>query len=211
MPEANRYEILVKRVRALYPRFNVKKRDSSWLLPIFWLLSKVTGQSYDNFTTTIFSTMYVGPNWEKKSVDRKYRTLRHELKHIKQFHCFPLGRWAWPLNHLLMALCYLLILPFVLTMRSRLEREGYTQTLLVEFELDGPFTDERMEYNARWLSGTFGGSAYAWMWRKTAAYAWAMETMRKINAGEIRNAADRVILPGDRLLPGEDLQDRASS
>lgn len=207
---ANRYQELHARVKSQYPRFSVTPRDSSWLMPIFWVLKKVTRQDYKTFTTTVFSTMYVGPSWEKKSSDEKYKTLRHELIHIRQFHEFPLPRWLWPVNHLLMALCYLLVLPVVLTMRAKFEREGYTQSMLVHYEFEGPFSDREMESWARWLAGTFGGSAYMWMWRKKKAYAWAMATMRKINAGEISNPADRVILPGDRLLPGEDLQDRAN-
>ena len=182
---SSRYHALAFQVKNKYPRFNVKERNKSWLMPIFWVLSRLTGQSYDNFTTTIFSTMYVSSSWSEKSDERKYRTLRHEEVHIEQFHCFPLGRWAWPINHLLMSLCYLLLLPAIFSMRAKFEREGYTQTLLVEFELGGPFSEDRMEYNARWLAETFGGSAYAWMWTRKKAYAWSMDTMRKINAGDI--------------------------
>lgn len=192
MANIDRYQILANRTRKEFPRFNTKKRDSSWLRPIFWVLKKITRQDYKTFTTTIFSTMYVGPSWEEKSQDEKYKTLRHEKKHIRQFHCFPLGRWAWPINHLLMALCYLLFLPVILTMRAKFEREGYTQSLLVHYELNGPFSDREMEGWARWLADTFGGSAYMWMWSRKKAYAWAMETMRAINAGEIRNDRDRV-------------------
>jgi hypothetical protein len=192
MANIDRYQILANRTRKEFPRFNTKKRDSSWLKPIFWVLKKITRQDYKTFTTTVFSTMYVGPAWDDKSQDEKYKTLRHEKKHIRQFHCFPLGRWAWPVNHLLMAMCYLLFLPFILTMRAKFEREGYTESLLVHFELNGPFSDREMEGWARWLADTFGGSAYAWMWRRKKAYAWAMKTMHAINAGEIKNDRDRV-------------------
>lgn len=188
----DRYEVLAARVRKTYPRFKVKERDKSWLRPIFWALQKITRQDYGSFTTTVFSTMYVGADWAKDSSLDKYKTLRHEKVHIAQFHRFPLGRWAWPVNHLLMALCYLFILPVIWTFRARFEREGYTQTLLVQYELHGQISESRMENNARWLSETFGGSAYAWMWRRKAAYNWAMEIQRKINAGEIANPTDRV-------------------
>ena len=197
MPETSRYEVLANRVKSEFPRFNVKERDKSWLFPIFWLLKKITSQDYKTFTTTIFSTMYVGPTWEKKSDEQKYRTLRHELVHIRQFHCFPLGRWAWPVNHLLMSLCYLLLLPVLWTFRAKFEREGYTQSLLVEFELKGPISENRKEDNARWMAQTFGGGAYALMWTKKKAYAWAMDVQRKINAGEITNPRDRVLLPDE--------------
>jgi hypothetical protein len=195
MPDQDRYQILFARVKSLYPRFNVRARDSSWLYPLFWLLKKITRREYDTFTTTVFSTMYVGPAWEDKTPNEKYKTLRHEMKHIRQFHEFPLPRFLWPVNHLLMALCYILVLPILLTMRAKFEREAYTQTMLVEFELRGAFSERKMEDWARWMAETFGSAMYLLMWRGKPAYAWAMDTMRKINAGEITNKLDRVDLP----------------
>lgn len=195
MPKLDRYAVLYLQAKSRFPRFSVKFRDQSWLQPIFWLLSKVTGQNYNGFVTTVFSTMYVGSDWATDSTTSKYKTLRHEMRHIDQFHRWPLGRWAWPVNHVLMALAYLLLLPVIWTLRAKFERDGYTQTMLVEYELGGPISDSRMEENARWMAQTFGGSAYLFMWRKKAAYAWAMETQRKINAGEISNPQDRVEAP----------------
>lgn len=186
----DRYEQLCEQTKKEYPRFNVRPRDSSWLKPIFWVLQKITGQSYETFTTTVFSTMYVGPAWEKNSSDQKWKTLSHEKVHIGQFHEFPLGRWAWPVNHLLMALCYLLVLPFFFTMRSKFEREGYMASIRAEYELHGPFSSKKMERWARWLAGTFGGSAYFWMWTRSRAYAWAMKSMQQVNEeGEERKKA----------------------
>lgn len=191
----NRFHLLQDKVKREFPRFKVVERNKSWLRVVFAVLRFVTRQDYKGFTTTIGSTMYVGETWAKKSSNSKYKTLRHEMIHVRQFHCWPLGRWAWPINHLLMSLCYLLVLPVFWTMRAKFEREGYTQSLLTEFELYGPFSDVQMEREARWLADTFGGSSYAWMWRKKKAYEWAMETMRKINDGEITNDRDRVDLP----------------
>lgn len=195
----DRYEILSRQVKQRYPRFTVKERNGTWLGRLFRVLAKVTRQDYDSFTTTIFSTMYVGADWRSDSSDEKYSTLRHEMQHIDQFHRFPLGRWAWPVNHALMALCYLLVLPVLWTLRAKFEREGYAQTLLVQYELYGEFSEGRMEDNARWMAETFGGSAYFFMWRRKAAYAWAMETQRRINAGELTNPTDRVEVP--RVVP----------
>lgn len=188
----NRYDLLAAKTRREYPRFNVKKRDKSWLRPIFWLLQKVTRQDYSSFTTTIFSTMYVGSDWDKDPDADRYKTLRHEKQHIKQFHCFPLGRRLWPVNHVVMAFCYVLLLPVIWTFRAKFEREGYTQTLLVQHELHGELTERQMEHNSAWMAKTFGGSAYFFMWRKKAAYAWAMNVQRKINSGTISNPNDRI-------------------
>jgi hypothetical protein len=198
----SRYNILAERTKSQYPRFNRRPRDESWLKPVFWLLAKVTGTDYSTFHTTIFSTMYTGPRWEEMSDFQQYKLLRHELKHIRQAHEFPLGRWAWPVNHLLWAICYLLCLPFLWTFRSKFEREGYTQSLLVDFEENGELSTLTMEDNARWMANTFGGSAYAWMWTKKKAYAWAMDVQRKINAAEITNPLDRVAVGTEPLEKG---------
>lgn len=195
MPTMDRFAVLQRQVKAKYPRFSVVERNNSWLRPIFWFLSKITSRDYSSFNTTIFSTMYVGTSWATASTQSRYKSLRHEMKHVAQFHRWPLGRWAWPLNHLIMGLAYALILPAFWTLRARFEREAYTQTLLVEYELNGPIPDGRMEENARWLAETFGGSTYLFMWNKKDAYQWAMETQRKINAGEITNPDDRVEAP----------------
>lgn len=200
------FPVLLGRVKREFPGFRIKDRKKSFLQPVFWLLEKITRRNYDTFTTTIGSTMYVGPLWYKRSSRSKYRNLRHELMHVRQFYCWPLGRWAAPLNHVLMALCYLLVLPIVLTMRARFEREGYKQTLLVEYELYGQISEERMEGNARWLADTFGGPAYLFMWTKKAAYDWAMRTQRQINQGLISNPEDRVLYS-----PGEGRRDASSS
>jgi hypothetical protein len=188
----NRFEILRRQMRAEFPRFTIKPRRSSWLRPVFWLLSKLTGQNASAVTTTVGSTVYVSDAWDDHSNDGKYAILRHEKVHVAQAHCWPLGRRLWPVNHVLFGLSYLLILPILWTLRARFERAGYTQTLLVQFELYGKISDHQMERNAVWLAEVFGGAAYIFMWRRRAAYAWAMETQRRINAGEITNQQDRV-------------------
>lgn len=194
MSTQNRYQTLARRTKAQFPRFNQRPRDESWLKPIFWLLAKITGTDYSTFHTTIFSTMYTGPRWEQMSDFQKYKLLRHEKVHIEQAHCFPLGRRLWPVNHLLWAICYLLLLPFGWTFRSYFERQGYTQTLLVDYEVNGVIGERDMEDNARWMAQTFGGSAYAWMWTGNKAYEWAMKIQRAINLQEIENPLDRVDL-----------------
>lgn len=190
----DRYQTLLARIQKEFPRFCVKVRSKTWLHFIFRFLSFVGRRDLSGFTTTIGSTMYVSDDWEKRSPDDRYSTLRHELVHVRQFYQWPLGRWIWPLNHFLMGLCYLLVLPVFLTMRAKFERAGYTQTMLVQRELQNtPLSDEQMESNARWMVATFTGSGgYFWMWTKRATYNWAMETQRLINKGTIINNQDRV-------------------
>ena len=188
----NRYEILLAEAKAEYPRLTIRPRKSSWLQHVFNILGLFTKQDYSSFSTTIFSTIYTEDDWEERSPDRKYQLLRHELVHVDQAHRFPLGRRLWFINHLLFAICYLLVLPVKWTMRAKFEREGYFQTLLVEWELYGTISEERMESNARWLAETFGGPAYAFMGSKKRTYRWAMEIQRRINAGEFNDDLRRI-------------------
>lgn len=193
----NRYDVLATRTKAAFPRFRVMKRSASWWMSaLFWLLGKVLRRpdGFSHFATTIFSTIYVPEGWDSYTDRQKYDLLRHEKRHIRQAHEFPLGRWAWPVNHLLWAISYILLpVPFFWTLRAYFEREGYTQNLLVMYEMQGgAIPDKQMEAQATYLTGIFAGPSYAWMWTKKSCYAWVMETMRKINTGELKNEADRV-------------------
>lgn len=176
------YDLLVTRAAAEYPRLSIAVRSESWLAPFFWVLEKVTRRNYDSFVTTVFSTIYVGDDWDEESLKAKARVLRHELVHVRQFHCWPLGRKLWPVNHVLMALAYLFLLPVLWTMRAKFEREAYTETLLDIAERDGPQTEASMDRTARWLSDIFGGPSYLFMWRRKSAYEWAMDTQRRIDS-----------------------------
>lgn len=182
----SKYTDLLKEATITHKSFRVVERRGTWLGAIFWVLEKLTRTSRSTFHTTIGSTMYVGDNWLQKSDEERYRTLRHELVHVRQFHDWPLGPTFWVLNHIIFSLCYLLLLPARWTFRARFEREAYEETLLAEAEArGGVIPEERMEYNARWLAETFGGPMYFWMWNRKAAYAWAMRTQRAISAGDL--------------------------
>lgn len=181
-PTIDRYAILLRRTQAQFPRFKVKKKKDAFLhiLP------------FKGFTTTIGSTMYVADNFDQWSSNARYATLRHEKIHVEQFNCWPLGQWAWPLNYLLFSLVYLFCFPVLWTMRAKFEREGYTQTMLVNYELHGVSTESQKEAIAESLVDYFGGVFYFFMWRRKAAFAWAMEMQRRIERGLITNPRDRV-------------------
>jgi hypothetical protein len=210
----NRYEQLKAKVLREFPRFQVRKASETWWLRwAMGLLRLITRSPVGGFTTTIFSTVYVEDDWDRRPADDRYATLRHELMHIRQFHHWPIavdadldrGGWwrvvlsdlrRWT-NHLCVMVAYLFLCPAFWTMRARFEREGYTQTLLVARELYGELGQATMESKARWLASVFGGPDYAWMWNAGAAYRWAMDTQRKINAGMLWNPGDRCDLPSE--------------
>jgi hypothetical protein len=182
----DRFEVLFRLTKREFPRFSIKERGKSW---VRFLSSGAA--------TTIGSTVYTELDlWNRLTSDQRYKILRQEKVRIRQYNCWPLGRWAWPFNYLLFAFCYFLVLPIFWTFRSKFEREAYAQSLLVDFELGGRISDAEMEENAEWLTDLFAsGTPYAWMWRRRAAYQWAMDTQRRINAGEITNPEDRVEEP----------------
>ena len=188
----NRYEAIIQRICSEFPAFKIVERDKSWLRLPFRLLSKVTKTDYFNFVTTIGSTIYVGPGWNERSDNDRYRVLRHELIHIRQFHNWPFGRRLSWLNHAFFSFAYLFILPFLWTFRAKFEREAYTQTLLVQFELGGTITDPEIDRNTERMVRTFSGPAYLWMATKKSTYHWAMLTQRKINDLSIENKLDRI-------------------
>jgi hypothetical protein len=186
----NRAEALIERVKREVPSFNVIKRsDSRFLRTVFWPLQKVTGRTYGQYATTIFSTVYVPDDWDSWSPDRQYSLLRHEIMHIRQFWNWPFGPKTWWLNHFIVAFLYLLCLPVIWTMRAKFEREGYTQSMLVHHEL-GWLTD--VESEVKWIADTFSNSSYLWMWRRGPAEAWARQTIAAIQSGQIVNDADRI-------------------
>ena len=96
------------------------------------------------------------------------------------------------MNGILFAVCYLMVLPFFWTFRAKFEREAYTQSMLVQFELGGSLTEPEMSANAEKMVQTFCGPAYAWMSTVRKTYAWAMQTQRAINLGAITNDTDCV-------------------
>lgn len=190
----NKYHTLFARYRALYPRLNVVKKDESRLMQtIFWPLKKLTGNNYNNYTTTIGSTIYVPPDFGAWPDDERYILLRHEAQHVKQFHRWPFGIWAWPLNHLLMGLAYLFLLPVFLTMRAYFERAGYTQTILATYECYGIGDSQAQEAYAEWIADVFSGSSYLWMWRRGPAKKWALKTIKNVCNGELKALPEDVV------------------
>lgn len=168
----------------------VLHKDSWFAQTIHFVVRLFTRKdSYGNFTTTIGRTMYVPNGWYLRHPDERYRTMRHERRHMLQFRCWPfpsLGyRGVWRLNAVLFSLCYLFLLPVKRTMRAKFEEEGYTQTLLVLIEL-GQLDILNPHHRARWaehMEQTFSNSTYAWMARKGEGRAYALRTWAGILDG----------------------------
>ncbi len=157
----DRYEALVAKLRAEFPRLRIVRKDRSrFHRAIHYALIAVTFgrmRSYlDSFQTTIGSTIYVTSDWDDWEADRRYVTLRHEAIHLAQFR-----RWSLPV----MAVLYVLVpLPLGLAyFRARFEKEAYAESIRAAAEVWGPAYPRNAEYRA-YVIGQFLGPSYGWMW-----------------------------------------------
>ena len=157
----NRYDELLTKLHAEFPRFRVVRKDqSTFHKAIHYALVGLTFgrmRSYlDSFQTTIGNTVYVTPDWDDWSPDRRYVTMRHEAIHLRQFRTFTLPG---------MALLYVLLpLPMGLAwFRAYFEREAYAESIRAAAEVWGRSHVEDRDYRD-YIIGQFTGASYGWMW-----------------------------------------------
>lgn len=200
----SRFDLLWAAVRIEIPGARIVRKSDSWFMgAAFGLLKLLTtaftlGRAKPNrstFTTTIWRTLYVPDNFWERSDEDRYRLLRHELVHLRQFRRWPsefLGkRGVWRINAVIMSFCYLFVFPVKWTLRAKLEREGYVQSMLSWYELHD-FDDEWCNRYIEKMGKAFGGAVYAYMWNGTDARSWARATMHDIETGYIKNDRDNV-------------------
>jgi hypothetical protein len=152
-----RYDALVEELRRDGVRLITK--DRVWHQRAIGALLRVLtfgGMSVyvERYVTTIGRSIYLTPDWEHRTVEDRWATLRHERVHLEQFR-----RWG----RLPMAIAYLLLpLPIGLAWcRMRLEREAYAETVRAWFELGGRVATDRIRAH---VLAQFSGPSYAWMW-----------------------------------------------
>lgn len=109
-----------------------------------------------DYVTTLGHTIYVPVGWAQTPVGERYKILRHEAVHVRQFE-----RLGW----VVMTLGYLFLpVPMGLAWcRARLEWEAYAETVRVTWELDGPEAARAEGFKAHIIS-RFSGPDYGWMW-----------------------------------------------
>lgn len=201
--EGRRFEHLWERTKAEIPGARiVNKKNSAFMQTIFTVLTFLVkvftlgrGKAdWSGYTTTIWRTMYVPADFFHWRDEDKYRLLRHELVHLRQFRRWPLAflEPVWPVNAVIMSFCYILVLPVILTFRARFECAGYTQSMLSWFEIHKEFTPHYRAAKADQMADTFGGSAYFFMSTRNKSRTWAHKTMDNIELGDISNEHDNV-------------------
>lgn len=159
----SRYEALLAQLRAEVPGFRVVPKASSRRHRVLdralriVTLGRMT--AYMDYQTTLGRTVYVTPDFARRSDDDKYITLVHEAVHVRQFVRFtPVG----------MALLYLLApLPIGLAWcRAAFEKEAYAAEARAIAEVYGV---ARARAERADVVAQFVGPAYAWMWPFRAA------------------------------------------
>jgi len=156
-----RYDSLVRAIETEIPGFRIVKKDQSRLQrAIHWGLVVITfGQMrayLQGYQTTIGKTIYVTPDWDARSDEERYCTLRHEAVHLRQFRRFTLPG---------MAFAYLLFpLPMGLAWcRTKLEQEAYAKTIRAAAEVYGAERPREPGFRERVIR-QFTGPSYGWMW-----------------------------------------------
>jgi hypothetical protein len=157
----DRYAAFVEALRAEIPGFRIIRKDRSAMhRAIHYVLLAVTFgrmRTYlDSFQTTIGKTVYVTADWDDRSADDRYVTMRHEAIHLRQFR-----RLSLPV----MAVLYVLVpLPMGLAyFRARFEKEAYAETIRAAAEVWGA-TYVRTHEHRKYVIDQFTGPAYGWMW-----------------------------------------------
>lgn len=145
------------------PGYQIVYKDEEmptwWLKVLIWFFDsfiRVFSDDFadnwmNNFANGLWSYLLL-PSREGYSNHRKvsvYGLIRHEAVHMRDMMKHPV--W-FPFS-------YLFVLPTLFTMRAFWEYRGYTQQMLVEYELTGDVSDSTID----WLEGTFSGSTYLWM------------------------------------------------
>lgn len=193
--KVSRYHVLWERLQKELPGIRTVPRKSNWLFKHF-------PKKFDNFGTTINNTLYLPMNWDTRSEASKYRHIRHEVVHFRQFRRWPfafLGKFKRLryINTILFSLTYLLLpLPVFWTARSLFERKSYEQSLATAVEIGelDPFSEAHEASWTEWAVETFTSGTYVWMSTEKSTRKWCAKAFAKARDGHLGNIRDKVVL-----------------
>lgn len=158
---SSRYDQLVADLHVEFPRFRIVRKDQSRLhRAIHHTLKAITFggmRNYlDSYQTTIGQAVYVTSDWDDRSPEVRYVTLRHEAIHLRQFRRYTLPG---------MALLYIFLpLPMGLAwFRAYFEKEAYAESIRAAAEAYGPDYPRGTGYR-QYILEQFMGPSYGWMW-----------------------------------------------
>jgi hypothetical protein len=181
-PNEERYQHLLADIRAEFPRFRIiKKSESRFQRLIHRALVLVTAgqmRSYlSGYQTTMGSRVYVTDDWDQRSADDRYVTMRHELIHMRQFRTYTFPG---------MTLLYVFLpLPIGLAyFRARFEWQAYSESIRAAAELHG-IDHVRSGGFREHIVDQFVGPSYGWMWPfRDSLNRWYDAVVNSIDAGE---------------------------
>lgn len=155
------YDGLLAEMARRQPPVRIRSKDTSRVQGLIDRALRVLtlgGQDryLSDYVTTLGTTIWVPATWERWSHRSRYKVLRHELVHVRQFE-----RFTWPG----MVLIYgFFPLPAGLAWgRALLEWEAYAVTLEVEAEVDGLEAARSPALHDE-IVRRFTGPDYGWMW-----------------------------------------------
>lgn len=161
MNDRERYERLLDEMARTDPPVVIRAKSDSRLQGFIDRALRVLtlgGQDryLTQYVTTLGTTVWVPSTWEGWSYKARYKVLRHELVHVRQF-----ARLTWAG----MVLVYgFFPLPAGLAWgRAVLEWEAYAVTLEAEAEVDGLAAAHDAALHDEIVS-RFTGPDYGWMW-----------------------------------------------
>jgi hypothetical protein len=158
---------LVEEIKAHVPTFQIAyKEDGKWLkwwhyvVPMYVAIANFFVRGYKHkfdtgYVTVLGDTVYYPSRnghvdeLEFLSEPGNYKTLRHEYVHMRDARRYPF----------IFELTYLFLLPALWTMRAFWEYRGYTQNMIVEFEIKGAVANHTLEA----IAENFTGPMYLWM------------------------------------------------
>ena len=161
IPAVTRYDALLERLRAEFPRLRIVDKARSPLhRAIHYALYALTlgrmSTYLDDYQTTIGNTIYVTADWDATDPDDRYITLRHEAVHLRQFRAYTLPG--------MFVLYVLLPVPVGLAwFRAAFEKAAYAESIRATAELRGVAAVRAAAYREH-VIGQFLGAAYGWMW-----------------------------------------------
>lgn len=160
-PDQARYDELVAEMARRVPPVRLRDKSASATQRLIDRALRVLtlgGQDryLTQYVTTLGATIWVPATWEQWSPRSRYKVLRHELVHVRQFE-----RYTW----VGMVLLYgFFPLPAGLAWgRAVLEWEAYAVTLEVEAELEGLDAARSPALHDE-IVQRFTGPDYGWMW-----------------------------------------------
>ena len=161
MDDRERYERLLTEMRASVPPVRLRPKSASGVQTFIDRALRVLTLGGQNryltqYVTTLGTTVWVPSTWDEWPYRARYKVLRHELVHVRQF-----ARYTWPGMVLLYGF---FPLPAGLAWgRACLEWEAYAETLAVEAELDGIEAARAPGLHDE-IVRRFTGPDYGWMW-----------------------------------------------